>query len=187
VAEVVLVRHGETAWSRVGRHTSVTDVGLTEVGRAQGAALAAKLAHRPFHRVFTSPRARAAETARLAGFAAAEPVEDLREWNYGAYEGRTTSDIRAGRPGWDLWDDGAPDGETVDDIAVRADHMITVCDETSGDVLLFGHAHKLRVFAVRWVDLDGTAGRLLALDPASIGTLGYEREQRVIRLWNEPA
>ena len=183
--EIVLVRHGETEWSRDGKHTGNTDVELTERGREQAAALAAALRGRDFARVLTSPLARAAETARLAGFGEiAEPRDELREWDYGAYEGRKTVDIREEKPGWTLWADGVPDGETAAEVAARVDRLIAGLHETEGAVLVFAHGHLLRVLAVRWIGLEPESGRLFALDPATISVLGYERETPVIRVWN---
>ncbi|HUK95676.1 MAG TPA: histidine phosphatase family protein [Gaiellaceae bacterium] len=186
--EVVLVRHGETEWSREGRHTGRTDIPLTEAGRQEAQAVGAALARHRFALVLTSPLARAAETCRLAGLGdAAEERDDLREWDYGAYEGRTTDEIRAERPGWSLWADGAPDGETAAEVGERADRVIAELRSVGGDVAVFAHGHLLRVVAARWLGLEPDAGRLFALDPATISILGYEREAPVIRLWNERA
>ena len=183
--EIVLVRHGETEWSRDGKHTGSTDVELTGRGREQAAALAAALRGREFARVLTSPLARAAETARLAGFGEiVEPREELREWDYGEYEGRRTVDIRQERPGWTLWTDGVPGGETAAEVAARVDRLIEELGETEGAVLAFAHGHLLRVLAVRWIGLEPDSGRLFALDPATISVLGYERETPVVRVWN---
>lgn len=184
--EIVLVRHGETEWSRDGKHTGSTDVALTERGREQAGALGATLAGRSFVRVLTSPLARATETARLAGYAAAEPRDELREWDYGAYEGRRTVEIREERPGWTLWTDGVPDGETAAEVAARVDAVIGELRTTEGAALVFAHGHLLRVLAVRWIGLEPDAGRLLALDPATVSVLGLERETPVIRVWNAP-
>ncbi len=183
--EIVLVRHGETEWSRDGKHTGNTDVELTDRGREQAAALAAALRGRDFSLVLTSPLARAAETARLAGFGEiAEPRDELREWDYGAYEGRKTVDIREEKPGWTLWADGVPEGETAAEVAARVDRVVDELRETEGAVLVFAHGHLLRVLAVRWIGLEPESGRLFALDPATISVLGYERETPVIRVWN---
>ena len=184
--EIVLVRHGETEWSREGKHTGRTDVPLTELGRRQAEALRAALKGRPFSLVLTSPLARAAETCRLAGFGdVAEPRDELREWDYGAYEGRKTVEIREEIPGWTLWQDGVPDGETIDEVAARVDRLIAELRSVQGDALVFAHGHLLRVLAARWLGLEPQAGALFALDPASISVLGYERETSVIRLWNQ--
>ena len=186
-SEIVAVRHGETEWSRDGRHTGRTDVPLTAPGRAQAVALAAALRGWSFDRVLTSPLARAAETARLAGYGeAAEPRAELREWDYGAYEGRTTAEIREERPGWTLWRDGVPGGETAADLAARVDRVLDDLGGTDGAALVFAHGHSLRVLGARWLGLEPEAGRLLALDPATISVLGHERETRVLRRWNAP-
>lgn len=185
---VVLVRHGETEWSRAGRHTSRTDVPLTDEGRREAAGLAAPLRARTFGLVLTSPLARARDTCALAGFGVVARVDDdLREWDYGDFEGRTTADIRAAEPGWSLWSEGAPGGETPAAVAVRADRVIARVRAASGDVLVFAHAHLLRVLAVRWVGLAASDGARLALAPARISVLGYERETAVIEQWNAPA
>jgi broad specificity phosphatase PhoE len=181
----VLVRHGETAWTISGQHTSHTDVPLTEVGRRQAETLAARLQRRDFAVVLTSPSQRAAETCRLAGFDhVAEECEDVAEWDYGAYEGRTTADIRAEVPGWSLWRHGVPGGETVMQVAARADRILDRLRRTAGDGLVFSHGHFLRVLAARWLGLGPNDGRLFALDPASISSLGWEREQPVVAHWN---
>ncbi|HET9324881.1 MAG TPA: histidine phosphatase family protein [Gaiellaceae bacterium] len=186
-SEIVLVRHGETEWSRDGRHTGHTDIPLTEVGRAQARALAAGLRGWSFDRVLTSPLSRAAETARLAGFGETAALRDeLREWDYGAHEGRTTAEIREERPGWTLWRDGVPDGETAADLAARLDRVLAELEQTEGAALVFAHGHSLRVLAARWLGLEPGAGRLLALDPATISVLGHERETRVLLRWNAP-
>jgi broad specificity phosphatase PhoE len=184
--ELVLVRHGETEWSRFGRHTGRTDVPLTADGRSQAHALSAVLAGRTFVRVLTSPSSRAVETCRLAGFGeVAESRDELLEWDYGAYEGRTTVEVRGECPGWTLWRDGVPNGETVAQVGERVDRLLAEVADVSGAVLLFAHGHVLRILTVRWLDLDPGCGRLLALDSATISILGYEHEQRVIRRWNE--
>lgn len=181
--EVVLVRHGETEWNRTLQHTGRTDIPLTEEGRRQVERLAVPLRGREFALVLTSPLQRAVETARLAGFPDAEPRADLMEWDYGDYEGRTTVDIRKEAPGWTVWD-GVPNGESPEQVGVRADRIIEEIRAAEGDVLIFAHGHFLRVFAVRWVGLPAREGRVLALESATISTLGYEREQPVIRSWD---
>jgi broad specificity phosphatase PhoE len=184
--EVVLVRHGETEWSRDGKHTGRTDVPLTEHGRRQAQALGAALRGRRFALVLTSPLMRALETCRLAGFGDAAVLRDeLREWDYGAYEGRKTIEIRKERPGWTLWRDGVPDGETIQEVAARVDRVLVELRSVQGDSLLFAHGHVLRVLAARWLGLEPHAGALFALDAASVSFLGYERETSVIRLWNQ--
>jgi broad specificity phosphatase PhoE len=185
--EVVLVRHGETEWSRAGKHTGRTDLPLEASGRREAQAVGEALKKRRFALVLTSPLTRAVETCRLAGLGeGAVERKDLREWDYGAYEGRTTAEIRTERPGWSLWRDGAPDGETAAEVGARADRVIAGICSTDGDVALFAHGHLLRVLTARWLDLEPSAGRLFVLDPATISILGYERETSVIRLWNEP-
>ena len=183
--EVVLVRHGETEWSRSGKHTGRTDVPLTEQGRAQAEAVGAALRNRDFALVLTSPLGRALETCRLAGFGDRTVQRDeLMEWDYGAYEGRTTADIREERPGWTLWRDGVPEGETIEQVGERVDRILNEVRSLDGDALLFAHGHVLRVLTARWLELDLDAGRLFALDPGTISALGYERETAVIQLWN---
>jgi probable phosphoglycerate mutase len=184
--EVVLVRHGETAWTIGGRHTGRTDVPLTEAGRHQAEHLAARLAGHRFTVVLTSPLQRAAHTSALAGFTRAEPSEDVVEWDYGAYEGRTTEEIRAERPGWSLWRDGVPGGETAAQVAERADRVVQRLRRAEGDALVFSHGHFLRVLAARWLGLDPNDGRFFTLRPAGTSILGWEREQPVLVRWNEP-
>lgn len=186
--EIVLVRHGETEWSRSGRHTGRTDIPLTEEGRRQARAVGVVLRDRRFALVLTSPLSRSVETCELAGLGdeSAED-EDLMEWDYGAYEGRTTNEIRAERAGWSLWRDGVPEGETVEQVRERVDRVLVKVRGAGGDVALFAHGHLLRAFTARWLGLEPSAGRLFALDPATISVLGFERETSVIRLWNEIA
>jgi broad specificity phosphatase PhoE len=183
--DVWLVRHGETEWARLGRHTGRTDAPLTEAGRAQAEVLGRRLAGRPFALVLTSPLSRAADTATLAGFPDASMDPDLREWDYGALEGRTTADIREEYPGWSIWDGPWPQGETIDHIADRADRLVALLRAPTGDALVFAHGHVLRVLAARWLDLPPAAGRLFALGTATISRLGWERETPVIETWNE--
>ena len=184
--ELVLVRHGETEWSRSGKHTGSTDVPLTEDGRRQAQVVGAALRDRRFAAVWTSPLSRALETCRLAGFGdVAVPKDDIVEWDYGEYEGRTTVEIRRERPGWTLWGDGVPGGETVDGVGARVDRALAEVASVGGDVVVFAHGHVLRVLAARWLGLGPVEGRLFALDPATLSVLGYERETRVIRLWNQ--
>jgi len=185
--QVVLVRHGETEWSASGRHTGTTDVPLTDQVRRQAEALGRCLKDWSFVLVLASPLRRAAETCRLAGLAASmEARDDLREWDYGEYEGRTTADIRTGRPGWSLWMDGVPGGETAERVGRRADRIVAEARAAGGDVALFAHGHILRVVAARWLDLPPDRGRSLALETATISILGYERETSVITRWNMP-
>lgn len=186
---IVLVRHAQTAWSLSGQHTGTTDLPLTDAGRAATQALRERLAGRTFARVLTSPLRRAMETCRIVGFAdAAELRDDLREWDYGAYEGRTTVDIRSERPGWDLWRDGAPGGETPSEVSRRVDRVIGELDdacERGCDVLVFAHGHILAALAVRWLQLPIAYGRHLRLDTGSVSTLGWKREIRILDTWNE--
>lgn len=184
--QLVLVRHGATAWSRVGRHTGRTDLPLDDAGRAQAAGLQARLSGLSFDRVLTSPLRRARTTCELAGFGDAELVDDLVEWDYGVYEGRTTPDIRAERPSWQLFRDGCPGGEAPAAVGARADAVLERLRALPGGaaVALFGHGHLLRVLAARWLALAPSAGQLLALDAGSVSVLGHEREQRVVRSWN---
>ena len=185
MSEIVLVRHGETAWTLSRQHTGHTDIPLTDRGREQARALAAELAGRQFALVLSSPLSRALETCRLAGLGAhAAERDELMEWDYGAYEGRTTLEIRQERPGWTLWHDGVPDGETAAEVGARVDRIVAELRAAAGDAAVFGHGHALRVLAARWLGLEPAAGRLFALDPASISSLGYERETPVVRLWN---
>ncbi|HEX7125203.1 MAG TPA: histidine phosphatase family protein [Thermodesulfobacteriota bacterium] len=184
--EIWLVRHGETAWSRSGRHTGRTDVPLTPSGEEQALAIGRRLAGRPFALVLTSPLARARETCRLAGYGTAAVVtDDLREWDYGRYEGRRTDEIRQEVPGWSIWTDGVPGGETVDEVGDRARRVIDRALAAGGDVALFAHGHVLRVLAAVWIGLPPSGGRHLALGTAALSVLGYERETRVIGVWNQ--
>lgn len=181
---LVLVRHGETAWSRDRRHTGRTDIPLTPLGESQAARLAPRLAAWHFAQVLVSPLSRATLTAGLGGLEDPEPVEDLLEWDYGDYEGRTTVDIRRDRPGWDLFEDGVPGGETLAQVADRVDRVIARVRAGHGDAVCVAHAHLLRVLAVRWLGVDPSAARYLVLGPASLSVLGWEREQPVVEHWN---
>jgi broad specificity phosphatase PhoE len=183
--EIVLVRHGETEWSRDGRHTGRTDIRLTDAGRRQAELLHGALAEWTFSRVLSSLLERALETCRLAGFGdAAETTDDLLEWDYGEYEGITTAQIRESRPDWYLWRDGCPGGERAADVGRRVDRVIDSLDD--GDVALFAHGHVLRVLAARWIGLGPESGALLALGTGTLSVLGYERETRVVKRWNSP-
>ena len=184
--EVWVARHGETEWSRELKHTGRTDVGLTPRGERQARALGVLLSEHAFVRVLSSPLRRARDTARLAGFAEPEVIDDLREFDYGEYEGLTTREIREARPEWDLWTDGCPGGETAEQVGVRMDRVLEEIVEPDGDVLVFAHGHCLRILAAQWLGLDATEGSLFALDPGSLSILGHERERRVLRLWNRP-
>lgn len=181
-----LVRHGETDWSRLGRHTSRTDIPLTEAGRTQAVALAARLTGQRFAEVLTSPMSRAAETARITGFGdLATITDDLREWDYGRDEGRTTSEIQMDRPGWSLWGDGPQEGETIAEVAIRADRIVEHARLAPGDTLCFGHGHMLRVLAARWLELEPQLGSRFALSTATLSVLGWEHKMPVIERWNE--
>jgi probable phosphoglycerate mutase len=183
--EVWLVRHGETEWSASGRHTGTTDIPLTERGRAAARDLRQMLTTADIDAVLTSPLQRARDTCSLAGMGdTAEVVDDLREWDYGDYEGRTTADIRAERPGWTVWHDGCPGGETAADVGVRADRVVARLLTHDGAAAVFAHGHLLRVLAARWVGLPPEDGARLALDTAAVSLLGWEREQAVLRQWN---
>jgi probable phosphoglycerate mutase len=185
--EVWLVRHGETEWSAAGRHTGRTDVPLTEAGRAEAAALAPVLAGRRFALVLSSPASRARETAAIAGFASAVLDDDLQERDYGEVEGRTTAEMQARGPewaGWTVWAGPVPGGESLDAVAARCRRVLARADAAGGDVLLFGHAHTLRVLAVTALDMEPVLASRFALGPAALSVVGFEREVRVIRLWN---
>ncbi len=180
-----LARHGETEWTLSGQHTGRTDIALTPAGRRQAQALGRYLAARSFALVLTSPLGRAQETCRLAGYgSAAEVTDDLREWDYGIYEGRTTAAIRAVEPGWSIWTSPIPEGESLEQVGARAHRVMDRTLGAGGDVVLFGHAHILRVLAACWIGRPPGDGRLFALATASISVLGWERESRVIETWN---
>ncbi|MCX4472401.1 histidine phosphatase family protein [Micromonospora sp. NBC_01655] len=189
MGEIALVRHGETEWSASRRHTSYTDLDLTPDGERQARALGGVLGGWRFARVLSSPRTRALRTARLAGLAVTATDPDLAEWNYGEYEGRTTADIQADRPGWDIWTDGCPGGESPAEVGERLDRVLgriaALLD--SGDVALVGHAHSLRVLGARWIGLPPAAGGRLRLDTATVSVLGHEHGRRVIQRWNQSA
>ncbi|HET9084258.1 MAG TPA: histidine phosphatase family protein [Candidatus Limnocylindrales bacterium] len=183
--KLFLVRHGETEWSRSGRHTGRTDVPLTDVGRRQAEAIGERLRDRHFALVLTSPSSRAAETARLAGFQDAEPTPDLMEWDYGEFEGRTTAEIREMLPGWSIWHGPWPAGETPEQVSERVDRVIARCLAAEGDSLLFAHGHVLRVLAARWLGESARAGAHYALGTATLSVLGWEHGTRVIEQWND--
>jgi broad specificity phosphatase PhoE len=184
--EVWLVRHAETEWSRSGRHTGHTDVPLLDEGRERAREIAPRLAAIDFALVLVSPLERARETARLAGLGDPCQVrEDLLEWDYGDYEGVTTPEIREQRPDWYLWRDGVPNGETADEVAARCDRVIDEIVSVDGNVAIFAHGHILRALAARWVEEPVSFGGRLYLSTGSLSLLGFEREVRVLRLWNE--
>jgi probable phosphoglycerate mutase len=181
-----LARHGETEWSSLGRHTGRTDVPLTTEGEEQARRLGALLRERAFALVLTSPLSRAAATARIAGFGdVAVPDPDLQEWDYGDLEGRTTPEIRETLPGWTIWRGPVPNGESIDEVAARADRVVARLRAADGDSLVFAHGHFLRVLAARWLGLPATAGAHFALSTATTSLLGWERGEPVIERWNE--
>ena len=185
--EIVLVRHGETEWSRDLRHTGRTEIPLTDAGREQAAVLRDALGEWSIDRVISSPLGRAKETCRLAGLGErAELDESLLEWDYGDYEGITTATIREDRPGWFLWRDGCPGGESAADVGARVDPLVERLKAAEETVALFAHGHLLRVLAARWLGLEPESGALLALSTATLSVLGWERETAVIRRWNAP-
>jgi broad specificity phosphatase PhoE len=183
--ELWLVRHGETEWSKSGRHTGRTDIPLSEIGVRRAERLESFLRGKSFSLVLTSPLQRALETCRLAGYGERAQIDsDLSEWDYGVFEGRKTSEIRAEIPSWSIWNTDVPGGETIDQVAARADRVIRKALDAQGDVALFSHGHVLRILAARWLDLPPRDGRLFALDTGAVNVLGYERETRVLRVWN---
>ena len=186
---VYLARHGETAWTLSGQHTGLTDLPLTERGERNARRLGERLKGLSFAKVLTSPLQRAARTCELAGFGAVAEIDrDLLEWNYGEYEGRRTAEILAERPGWQIFRDGCPGGESPDQIGARADRVVSRLRAIQGDVLLFSSGHFLRVLAARWLGLEAAGGRYFLLSTASLGTLAYEHNnlvEPVIRLWND--
>jgi broad specificity phosphatase PhoE len=188
VGELVLLRHGETEWSASGRHTSRTDLDLTGHGEDQARALAPAVSDRIFAAVLSSPRRRAVRTAELAGLTVTTVDDDLAEWDYGEYEGVTTGEILAHRSDWSLWTDGAPGGESPEQIGVRVDRVLARVRPilTDGDVALIGHGHALRVLAARWVGLAPSAGAVIRLDTATLSLLGIEHDRPVIVQWNAP-
>ncbi len=185
---LVLARHGETAWSKSGQHTGRTDIPLTDLGREQARQLGAILAGRSFSRTLSSPLIRASETARLAGFGAGLEIDpDLREWDYGAYEGRRRVDIARDDPGWTIWSRPIPGGESLVELGERADRVIASLLPIGGDVLVFSHGHFLRVLAARWIDAPPVTASRLELSTATVSELGWEAERRVIEIWNSAA
>ena len=183
---VVLVRHGETEWTKSKQHTGRQDIPLTVEGRREAELLRHRLAAWPFERVFVSPLSRARDTCALAGLGErAEVRPDLMEWDYGAYEGRTRADILRERPEWSLWRDGFPQGETAEQVAVRADRVISELRGVEGDVVLFAHGHLLRMLATRWIHQPAAFGERLALSTASVSVLGREHASEAIWLWND--
>ncbi|MBZ9684374.1 MULTISPECIES: histidine phosphatase family protein [unclassified Mesorhizobium] len=185
--QIHLVRHGETAWSLSGQHTGRTDMPLTPAGEAAARGVAERLKGLSFSAVWSSPSQRAYNTSVLAGFGATSvKMDDLQEWDYGAYEGRTTKEILAERPGWNVFRDGCPQGELAADVGTRADRIIERLRKSNADILIFSSAHFLRVLAARWLGLPPEGGALFVLDTASISVLGYEHDfgEPVVRKWN---
>ena len=186
MAEIVLIRHGQTEWSATGRHTSYTDIELTPTGERQAREVGARLVGRRFAAVISSPRQRALRTAAIAGLTVTDVTEDLAEWNYGEYEGITTPEIHKTDPGWWLWTDGSPGGESPDEVAARLDRVLARAAAllTEGDVALIAHGHSLRVAGARWNGLPASGGGLLRLDTATLSVLGHEHDKPVILEWN---
>jgi probable phosphoglycerate mutase len=185
-SEVWLVRHGETELSRDHKHTSVTDLPLTEVGERAAERLRGVLADERFDLVLTSPRRRARDTARLAGFPDAETDEDLVEWGYGDYEGVTTVEIRETVPGWTVWTHPSPGGETAGEVGERLDRAVARLRSAGGRSLVFGHGHALRVLTARWLGQDVADGARYRLDTSTVSVLGFERETPALLRWNAP-
>ena len=183
-SEVWLVRHGETEWSRDHKHTSVTELALTDAGVQVAGALSPRLAAVDFGLVLTSPRKRARHTAELAGFASAHVEDDLVEWDYGDYEGVTTAAIRRTVPGWTVWTHPTPGGESAEQVTRRIDRVVAKARAHGGRVLLFGHGHALRALTARWLGQPVGEGRFFRLDTATVSVLGYERDTPVILRWN---
>jgi probable phosphoglycerate mutase len=183
---VVLVRHGETAWSRSGQQTGRSDIPLDPEGVKQAERLPDRLRGWTFAEVLCSPLQRARRTCELAGYISAAHIDpDTQEWDYGSYEGRTAEQIRADRPGWTIWKDGVVGGETIDDVGRRADRVIERVRAVAGDVALFAHGHFLRILTARWCDLPVLTAERLALSPAAVSVLGYDRDDPVIWLWDD--
>jgi len=185
MSEIVVVRHGETEWSAAGRHTSHTDLPLTDAGRERARRLREELAGRAFALVLCSPLLRARETCELAGFGEVAVIcDDLHEWDYGEYEGLTTPQIRESNPRWNLWRDGCPGGEFPWQVKERADRALSALREADGDAAAFAHGHILRVLTARWLGMEVDAGARFALAAGGVGVFGYERETEVLARWN---
>ena len=182
---MVLMRHGETEWSRAGQHTGRTDIPLTPAGEGQVRAALPRLAAITFQSVWTSPLVRAKATAALAGHPEAVVLGDLVEWDYGQFEGRTAIDIRSERPGWEIFRDGVPGGESLSDVAARADQVVAAAHEADGDILIVSHGHLSRILAARWLGLDAEFARSFAAGPASLSVLGWKRDLPVVLRWND--
>ena len=187
--ELWLIRHGETEWTISGQHTGRSDIPLTERGRERAQGIRDYLQHRQFKKVFVSPLGRARETCAIAGYGdQAEVDENLREWDYGDFEGKTTAQIREEYPDWLIWNGPVPHGETVEQVGARTDKVIArslgEMGSDGGAVALFAHGHVLRILTARWLDLSSDGGRLFALGTGSVSVLGFERDQQVIQAWN---
>lgn len=184
--EIWLLRHGETAWSLSGQHTGWTDLPLNAEGEKQAIALGEAMQGKSFAAVYTSPLQRAARTCELAGYASqALRVDNLREWNYGSVEGRTAIEMRATLPDWSIWTHGAPEGESIDEVYLRAGRVIELAMAAEGDVAIFSHGHLLRILTANYLGLAPRDAKLFALGTATISVLGWERENRVMRRWNQ--
>jgi probable phosphoglycerate mutase len=186
--QLIVVRHGETQWSRLGRHTGRTDIALTALGESMAAGLAERLGRLTFEAVIASPLLRARRTAELAGYGSRMQVDDdLAEWDYGNDEGRTGDEITAGRPGWEPWRDGYDGGERLEHVAARARAVIARACARDGDTLAFAHGHLLRILVTQWIEAPAASAKAYALDPSTVSVLGWHRGSRVIRTWNSPA
>lgn len=184
--DTLLARHGQTEWSRDGRHTGRTDIPLTDEGRVQAAALAPRFDGLEFALVLSSPLSRAIDTCRLAGLGADAVQEpDLAEWDYGEYDGITSDEVHESRPGWSVWTDGAPGGESPEDVAARADRVIARLEATDGRCAVFAHGHILRMLAARWLSLPPAGGAMFALSTATLSGFGHEHGNHVLTLWND--
>ncbi len=182
---LVVVRHGETLWSQTGRHTGTTDIPLLPAGEQQAVGLRARLAGGTFASVLVSPLGRARRTCELAGFGDVAVVcRDLAEWDYGDVEGRTSAEVRSERPGWVLWRDGVRGGETLQEVADRADRVVAAARAVEGDTLVFAHGHVIRVLAARWLGLGPETGANFMVGPAAVGVLGWERQTPAVSRWN---
>ena len=185
ILELWLIRHGETEWSASGKHTSGSDVPLTARGVQAAQAIGQYLAGQEFSLILTSPRQRAQETCRIAGYSSRATVDNnLSEWNYGNYEGRTTAEIRSEVANWSVWSGSVPGGEAIEQVAERAESILKRAECVGGRIALFSHAHFLRILAATWIGLPARSGSLLALDTGSVSILGFERETKVIQMWN---
>ena len=183
---IALIRHGQTAWSISGKHTGLTDIPLTDLGQQQADALGEMLNGEKFARVIASPLVRAWETMERAGYAAdAEANTDVLEWDYGVYEGLRTDDIRLTIPNWSVWTHPIWNGESVEEVGLRADRIIALSEAADGPIAVFAHGHFLRILAARWVGLPAEGGKNLSLGTATVSTLGWERDNHVIQMWND--